>query len=88
VQAATKIVLFPEPRVANTMATTLGANQQLLRGASCRPARAGLKRAVRVQAIASEPRVAVTSNNGAAPETTQGDWSPESWRKRTAHQVR
>jgi 3-deoxy-7-phosphoheptulonate synthase len=68
------------------MATTIGANQQLLRGASCRPSRAGVKRAVRVQAIASEPRVAVTSNNGAAPGTTLGDWSPESWRKRKAHQ--
>eukprot|EP00882_Tetradesmus_deserticola_P000370 GHRQ01000407.1.p1 GENE.GHRQ01000407.1~~GHRQ01000407.1.p1 ORF type:complete len:514 (+),score=224.20 GHRQ01000407.1:26-1567(+) len=68
------------------MAINIGANRQLLRGAPCRPARVGVKRAVPVQAIASEPRVAEVSNNGAAPGTTLGDWSPESWRQREAHQ--
>lgn len=65
------------------MATISQQKGALARGAPCRPS---VKRAVRVQAIASQPRV-VVSNNGASSLTTAADWSPESWRQRKAHQA-
>eukprot|EP00878_Enallax_costatus_P000487 GHUV01000579.1.p1 GENE.GHUV01000579.1~~GHUV01000579.1.p1 ORF type:complete len:522 (+),score=111.81 GHUV01000579.1:31-1566(+) len=63
----------------------LTGKQQLLRTGPVAAPRAHRVRAVRVQAVASEPRVVVPTN-GSVAVSPASDWAPDSWRKRKAHQ--